>query len=35
VEKLKEDIESIKELKKRKRKDEKAFRDFNSGFVVF
>jgi hypothetical protein len=30
VEELKENIESTKELRKRKRKDEKTFRDFSS-----
>jgi len=34
VEELKENIESTKGLRKRKRKDEKTFRDFGSGFVV-
>jgi|TARA_B100000586_G_scaffold236475_1_gene187308 hypothetical protein len=33
VEEPKEDIKSIKELRKRKRKNEKTFRDCGSGLV--
>ena len=32
MEKLEEDIENLKELRKRKRKDEKAFRDLGPEF---